>query len=461
MNSNNTIFKNNKGNDKNNNKNNKSNNYQKNFKKNKRIKYLKLYDKYGYLQNNKYSPFYLRDVKNFPRAYKIAKEFQRQAEIEYMFSLLYPDRAYKSGRSVKLPSTLPIPTTTFGWYQQTILTTNDTGYLNLFWAPNFYITNSDAKPIHDMAQEQHQDINYSDFNYATCASLYYNNHTTLNGKETNNHFRPILQEFHELPVSKYRLVSSLLRITYTGKSINKSGYATACATYHDTSRIIVAGFNENVVNGVESIASIVNQSIQDFSNNSLIAKGQWARTFNSRRLKDGIEFLYLPTDCLNTVFSNSGSVGNKSCFKYTNLDSISHDLSTDGSKRSILRFTPDNTNLQYAVGLAGVTPNEPLLIEEYRLFETIPTEKNMSMFRQSNNSILPSLDNVPLSQSVILNESNSIRTNTSTIPETSLKKSIFKSFIDKAKNIVNKPIVKKIIKESIPLITSSLLSNTV
>lgn len=299
--------------------------------------------------------------------------FARLSKLQYIHSLVFPEVAANNHYLVKAPTMVPVPTTSWSFKEVFTMKPNEAGNAVIIWHPNFFADFYGLEnAIHNYGTINGNGGVWPGFARSAFANITYANDNSITGVAVSENaqwhnvpFTPSLINFN-----KYRLVSALCRVSYTGKSINKSGVLLACATYDDIPRIVK--FQNTAIEDWVHNSSILNHYTDfDYVNNGL-----WARKVNINANPDGIEVLFVPTDPLNQVFVENGCVAGLSNIK-VNIG--------QGNQFADASYAYNSTNISYVFAANGVSSESAgvLRVETYYNFEVIVENKMQPYFATS------------------------------------------------------------------------------
>jgi len=203
---------------------------------------------------------------------------------KYLTGLIHPDLAVTEGQAVKMYSDVPIPTSTVGIHEQYQFTPSANGTFLISWMPNFLCTASSLS-------------SYTLTNYS---HLTYNNNIALTGSVscagnlfTSGAYIP------QVDLTRTRLVSALLKVSYNGPVLNQSGTMLAAATFDP--------FFACAGSAVAPVTGFSNTLADRYGNFALIQNGLWPQTTNITNSSEGLECLYIPIDPMDLIFEKGGT----------------------------------------------------------------------------------------------------------------------------------------------------------
>jgi hypothetical protein len=168
-------------------------------------------------------------------------------------------------------------------------------------------------------------------------------------------------------VQRYRLVSSLVKVTYVGPMLDTSGRFQSCVTL-DPFGINYASTN-NVENDRKNVVRnpiLTNhaQTLADrFCDFSLIRNGYWNRSVDIAS-SNSMEFLFIPMDKNSTVFERQWAYGG-----------------TDYSATDQMQYPQEQfTKMAHVVAVIGLPPNSKVLIEQFTNYEVLIDPSAVAFF---------------------------------------------------------------------------------
>jgi len=229
-------------------------------------------------------PTQFRRFKQVGELIPALEQYHKYVRSQYLLGLVHPDIAVTRGINIKLPSDLPLPTASIGYHAQYNFTTSPNGTFLMSWRPCFLATAEDLTTSGCNASGQ----------------LTYNNNAGLTGSASSafNYFvatgvNPTVS------LQRYRMVSSLLKVSYNGSVLNQSGSMLACATF-DPLPIALGSVPNPIIVYSDGL-------VDRFGTFPLIQNGLWNKTINITKDSEGLECLYVPTDPDDYMFQRNRS----------------------------------------------------------------------------------------------------------------------------------------------------------
>lgn len=154
---------------------------------------------------------------NWAKLKEIAKAFSSIAEIQtgrYLLAIMQPFLH----RFTKVPTELPMPSSSFSVRANVDLNTNALGRVAFSWNPFFLNATGES-------------------------TFGINNDATLNGLASNNNFiaQNISQNMPVLFYNRYRIVSAALKITFTTSQLSSTGFGTLAVDFSDNASVAAIG----------------------------------------------------------------------------------------------------------------------------------------------------------------------------------------------------------------------------
>jgi hypothetical protein len=350
---------------------------------------------------------------------------------QYICGLLDPEYAHSKGVNIKIPSPLPIPSTTFTQVSSFTINTHNNGFW-LVWNPSFPCTKSGVSkfkfyrdsPVAAGEQYVQREVFA---NYA--ASCFYG----TNNQDLNFHY----DQLPDVEVSRMRLVSAKMKVTYRGSSEKLAGKIVSCATFqpmpnvvaHDKDGVKALYFhNQNsgwyrplpntmlafAIKGYSAGTHIDAGNLvsddpdyTDVLKSQAVINGIWSKSLNLSDLNRGVTCTYLPIDTDSTIFTTPGTIRGSSLSKlidrsFQNNNATMNDFSSQiaGGDQD-QEFYIDNVGSPIVdlhggrmgfivVGEGLPDENTAIDVEFFYNWEILPTVNSASSMRNYSNSFLPS-----------------------------------------------------------------------
>lgn len=300
-----------------------------------------------------------------PTLYKSVNDYHDNMLAEYVYGIFHPDVVYRDNLTIKAPSIVPIPTSTFAFKETYFTKPNEQGNIAFCWNPNYLGSNQEIQALVD------SNVNPLRSGFFSC--LYENNHESLtgNGVNTNWHavtYRRINQDF-----SKYRLTSACLKIKYIGKVLNQSGQFSACASFMEFPRTACTLQNDINIPSTYPLHQFAHPQLDALGDFDVIRQGQWAKSVSIVQQPDGITVVWLPVDSLSSVFVD-------------NADTIdTKELTTvypEGMTQAVWKCK--NANMTFDLcgfGISSESNINTICVEAYYNYEILVREEQMPYFR--------------------------------------------------------------------------------
>lgn len=226
---------------------------------------------------------------NIKNAVDALSQFNQKQQYNYLNNLLHPEKC----KGVKIPSPVPVPSCSFQLHNCVTLQTNQNGNLAIVFNPFFLSTNT----FEDKFLAKQQDGIYYTYNPQWLSSFYVNNHSSLTGAESNDHFYPVnIGQCIPSVYDQYRLVSASLVIKYIGRLDTVSGVIGGAVVFDENSEvsgnIIIKTMDDN---GIVNTQSSLNTSpeLAKFGNFDLAMDSFYHQ---ENLCLEGIRELYFPID---------------------------------------------------------------------------------------------------------------------------------------------------------------------
>lgn len=225
----------------------------------------------------------------------------------YITSILEPEYAVTEGLVAKQPALFPIPSTSISFRDNVNISTDAEGDFAICWNPNFF-TNLSNLTQYSFVNSQ------GSTNANTALHLFQRDGDKLIAYPS---YVP------DVAMSKYRLVSAKLKVTYIGSVLQKSGMMYACATYDQTPNTIghlsdtdpetplrfyrTDGQEYNwTETGVTAYTQPFKNAVANMTE-ARISNGIWNKSLNVTNSNQGMSCLHIPTDPINEIFYPIGT----------------------------------------------------------------------------------------------------------------------------------------------------------
>ena len=130
------------------------------------------------------------DVDQLANTVDALEHLKKEQDQDYYSALLYPE----TSKGAKIPSTMPVPSSSFQMHQSTFITTNAAGHASLVFNPFFMDTTGNS------------------------STIFVNNSSTLTGNASNNNYNAIsLGQTIPAVYNEYRVVSASVVVKYVGR----------------------------------------------------------------------------------------------------------------------------------------------------------------------------------------------------------------------------------------------------
>ena len=180
------------------------------------------------------------DIDNLENVVDVLSKYKNKLEYSYLENLIHPEQA----KGCKIPSPIPVPSTSFQLHNSITLTTNNKGNLAIVFNP-FYLYNiNDLGVIGEEATAAVEPRFFSTF--------YVNNSDSLDGISVNNAFTPVnIGQGIPNVYDQYRLVSASLIVKYIGRMDITSGVIGGAIVFDENQQMGAGGtleYENRIVN---------------------------------------------------------------------------------------------------------------------------------------------------------------------------------------------------------------------
>lgn len=324
--------------------------------------------------------------------------FHEYTRAQYLYGLIHPEIAVSDGLQLKLYSDVPLPTNTAGIRETFYITPNENGCFSLAWSPAYFATQLQAERIYSANNALLSNFEYS--------HTYVNTSPQLDGSiPDQGTWTPLSSYVPTIDITKYRLVSALLRVKYVGSVLNQSGMLYSSATYNDIPVTTWTQGQGATVKSLTQTVSLTNKmghttdyalyppsdttaysQLTRFSDFNLIKNGLWNYSHNITQDANGLECLFIPMDPLDLTFKESNSYYGQP--QGTQTFNSGHN-NTNLQPISVHSGTPIN----YVICGQNIgNQTQCILVEAFYNFECIADPSTAPFLRSSYTGSVPAAD---------------------------------------------------------------------
>jgi hypothetical protein len=379
-----------------------------------------------------------RRLNIFKEAQLLEKIF-RDKVINYVAAILDPEYNYNTGIMVKQPSLMNPPSVSIPIKTLTTIKSESLSSICISWNPTLFCTKNDVQKI-ILGQRDGEDV------YANrIASVLYSLPEKIGAQEVvqadswNAKVRAIPDNLPEIGVSKARLVSAKIKISFRGSVLNQGGTIMGAATFQGAPGLVLNTDEENYVyrnhecGAVATWADLFKVTLGDqFSDKGLcpfqekvLSNGIWAKNVNITKDANGITAIFIPTDPMDEIFYKPGTFYGEKVAQDENI------INKRGATTAL--NSNKGARLNYLFNIQGLSAQNtnPITIETYQTWEVLPTNQSASSLRNSASEMnsLQSYEMIKDLLSNYLSESSGIHT---------LKQNNLGGFFDKLKDIAQR-----------------------
>lgn len=169
------------------------------------------------------------DLDKFKNIIQKLYYFNQVQKFHYLDYLLHPEFS----KGCKIPSSIPVPSSSFQMHNTITLQTNSLGNLAFMFNPFFlYDSLSLQNPFYEEVEQQGEKPNQYYTDYFT--TLFVNNDENLTGSSSSNYFKPVnINQGIPNVYGSYRVVSASIVVKYIGRLDHCSGVAGGAIIYDD------------------------------------------------------------------------------------------------------------------------------------------------------------------------------------------------------------------------------------
>lgn len=291
--------------------------------------------------------------------------------LNYIKGVIEPEICVSDGFIAKQPSIFNLPSTSVGFRNNINISTDVNGDFYLAWNPNFLANESSLQ--YYVFVNNGVDIPCNTFSHLCSKDI------------ANNSLNFYPSYVPKVDLSKYRLVSAKIKVTYIGSNLEKSGMLYACATYDQMPVLVGLINNSNVLPYKKTNGSWIDPVTDlTFNGNSFAAKnayesmteqrisnGIWNKNVNVVQSNQGISCLHIPTDPISEIFYPLGTYfGERTPYKNINTT----DVTAASNQIFPYNFSTAGSQLCYLVCGHGLPANKEVInIQTFYNYEVIPT----------------------------------------------------------------------------------------
>jgi len=358
---------------------------------------LQTLDLYG--NTDKYmimTPRERSDLSLFKEAGLVQSAFKDKI-INYVAAILDPEYNYNTGIMVKQPSLMNPPSVSIPIKTLTTIKSEGQSAICLSWNPALFCTKNDLSNL-ELGKM------YSDDTVVKpnriCSVLYslpeeVGSEQYIAPDSWKAKVRCIPDNLPEVGVSKARLVSAKIKISFRGAILNQGGTIMGAATFQGPPGIICKTdeYGNVYKNGTDKaqatwgdIFKVVlgdqyNENDQCPFEEKVISNGIWAKNVNITKDANGITAVFIPMDPMDEIFYKPGTFYGEPIAKDNDIrNTVGATTLLTGDKGAKLSYL---FNIQ---GLSG-TGSNPITVETYQTWEVLPTNLSASSLRNSANTM--------------------------------------------------------------------------
>jgi hypothetical protein len=321
----------------------------------------------------------------------------RDKVLNYIAAILDPEYNYSTGIMVKQPSLMNPPSVSIPIKTLTTIPSEGYSSICIAWNPTIFCTTNMLHKI----QLGVDTTNNNEPIYANkvCSVLYSLGEIqdallVTPPSSWNATVRGIPDNLPEVGISKARLVSSKIKISFRGPILNQGGTIMAAATFQGPPGVICNSADDNKImtNTQQKNAtwadlfkvSLGNSfSEKDMSpfEEKIISNGIWAKNVNITKDANGITAIFIPTDPMDEIFCKPGT------FYGEKIDNP--EATCNGPYATSCLYSDKGARLNYLFNIQGIPGDNtnPITVETYTTWEVIPTNQSASTLRNSASTI--------------------------------------------------------------------------
>lgn len=295
---------------------------------------------------------------------------------------------------VKQPSLLNPPSTSIPLRTLTTIPTNGSNSCCISWNPCFFCTPSELKKIKIGKRVNDTGAVLNDV-YANriCSVLYSTGRYEANieNVSSSSWLAPVCaipENLPEVGVSKARLVSAKIKISFRGPILMQGGTIMAAATFQGAPGVVAATDEGDVLKDAEgnqlTWAKIFTPvlgpeiNVDDVSpfNEKIISNGIWSKNVSITKDANGISAVFVPMDSMDEIFYKPGTYFG---------ESVEGDIPLKQNAGTLLLNDNKGARLSYIFNIQGLPINNPnpIVVETYTTWEVLPTSQSASTLRNT------------------------------------------------------------------------------
>lgn len=363
---------------------------------------LQTLDTYG--NTDKYmimSPQSRNKINLFKEA-QLIKDALDDKIINYVAAILDPEYNYNTGIMVKQPSLLNPPSVTIPIKTLTTIKSEKQSAICVSWNPSLFCTKNELGNIILGKRTDAQTGAETEVKANRISSVLYSLPENIGEQEYvaadswDARVRSIPDNLPEVGVSKARLVSAKIKISFRGSILNQGGTIMGAATFQGPPGVVMETDNLEFVymngkdNQVATWGNLFKIVLGDqYDHNSqcpfeekIISNGIWAKNVNITKDASGISAIFIPMDPMDEIFYQPGT------YYGEQIPSDKQTIqNTKGATTALC--SPKGAKLSYLFNIQGLTPTNtnPITIETYQTWEVLPTNLSASTLRNSANNM--------------------------------------------------------------------------
>lgn len=294
------------------------------------------------------------DIDDLENIVDVLAKYKQKSEYSYLENLIYPEKA----KGCKIPSAIPVPSTSFQLHNSFTLSTNSKGNLAMVCNPFYLYNNTDLESI----VTTDSTLGEMSFIPNYYSSFYYNNNESLTGHENNMSFVP-LNVGQGIPnvYDQYRLVSASIIAKYIGRMDITSGVIGGAIVFDENQ---IVGSNGEFIQGGTSTDNF-NSIIEWTSKYGNFDLAEDSFYHQENLCLEGLRMLYFPID---NTFEEYTKLGGSSVTK------LSH-YGTLPLPAPVVKQTEDvnKSGFNWMIYVLGAPPSTSCFkIDIYCNFECLP-----------------------------------------------------------------------------------------
>lgn len=329
---------------------------------NKQTKPKTMYIKFRPRNYNKKKYINRRSI--IPRSIYNSSNIYKELVYKYVNFILNPSLSNRGYDIPKLPNMFNVPTSTARMVDTHMVTANGSGNLLITWKPGFLSTEAIINEVNEKLQPGWKS-NFTQTEKYWWSNITLNNNSNLDGQTINNNNGYLPCPMLNMPVSRYRLISAELKLTYIGANDTIAGKYLGCVSYNDS----------HVMSGVYSgNPTCYDSTLNDFTIFSNITNGLYSVSTPLTSTKRTVRTIFIPTDSVEKQFRYIGQFYDAEVGKVYNTSNIAW----------VQQRTESGAQMSHILAVEGGEPNGKYSIDIVYNYEVVSSTSGAHLLYGGN-----------------------------------------------------------------------------